>query len=93
MIMQSSHVLYFERRPQGDFPGGVVVKNLQCKAGDECPDPWLRAKIPHSTEQLSLCPTTTEPTCSGACTLQLESPCTTVRESARCSEGPAAYHS
>ena len=44
----------------GDFPGGTVVKNLPAKAGDQGFNLWS-GKIPHATEQLSLCATTTEP--------------------------------
>ena len=40
------------------FPGGAVVENPPANAGFE---PWS-GKIPHATEQLSLCATTTEPT-------------------------------
>ena len=43
------------------FPGGAVVKNpptLQCRGRGF--KPWS-GKIPHATEQLSLCATTTEP--------------------------------
>ena len=36
-------------------------------------DPWFR-KIPHATEQLSLCAPTAKPTCPRACALQLLSP-------------------
>ena len=38
-----------------DFPDGAVVKNPPANAGD-----WS-GKIPHVTEQISLCATTTEP--------------------------------
>ena len=43
-----------------DFPGGAVVKNLPANAGDNGFEPWSR-KIPHATEQLRPCATTTEP--------------------------------
>ena len=36
--------------------------------------PGQGTKIPHVTEQLSLCAATTEPTCSGVHTPQLEKP-------------------
>ena len=44
------------------FPGGAVVKNPPANTGDPGSKPWSR-KIPHATEQLSLCATTTEPSC------------------------------
>ena len=37
----------------GDFPGGPVVKNLLCNAGDTVSIPGQRIKIPHALEQLS----------------------------------------
>ena len=40
-----------------DFPGGSVVKNLPCNAGDTGLIPGWGTKIPHATEQLSLCAT------------------------------------
>ena len=57
-----------------DFPGGPVVKNPPCNAGDVGSIPGRRTKIPHAAGQLSLRATTTEPTCSGTCTPQLQSP-------------------
>ena len=42
------------------FPGGAVVKNPPANAGDMGSKP-RSGKIPHATEQLSLCTTTTEP--------------------------------
>ena len=45
----------------GDFPDAPVVKNLPCNAKDMGSVPGLGTKIPHATEQLSLCATTTEP--------------------------------
>ena len=41
--------------------GSVVVKNLPCDAKDMGSIPGQGTKIPHATEQLSLCATTTEP--------------------------------
>ena len=43
----------------GDFPGGTVAKN-PANAGDtdSIPDP---ERLPHATEHLSPCATTTEP--------------------------------
>ena len=40
-----------------DFPGGPVVKNLPCNAGDVGSIPGQGTKIPHDTKQLSLCTT------------------------------------
>ena len=37
-----------------DFPGGPVVKNLACNAGDRGSIPGQGTKIPHAAEQLSL---------------------------------------
>ena len=42
------------------FPGGTMVKNPLGQCGGHRFEPWSR-KIPHATEQLSLCATTTEP--------------------------------
>ena len=36
-----------------DFPGGPVVKNLPCKAGEAGSIPGRETKIPHAAEQLS----------------------------------------
>ena len=38
---------------QGDFPGGPVVKNPPCNAGDMGSIPGQGAKIPHDAEQVS----------------------------------------
>ena len=64
----------------GDFPGGPVVENPSCNAGDAGLIPGRGTKIPHATGQLSLRATTTEPAHSRACTPQLErSPRTTTK--------------
>ena len=47
------------------------------------------AKIPHDTEQPSLWPTVTEPARSAAHMPQLESPCTTTKDSTWHNEDPA----
>ena len=39
----------------GDFPGGPVVKNLPCNAGDLSLIPGRGTKTPHAAGQLSLC--------------------------------------
>ena len=51
----------YKYRFQGDFPGGSVVKNLPCNAGDMGLIPGWGTKIPHATGQLSLCATTRQP--------------------------------
>ena len=38
-----------------DFPGGPVVKNPPCNAGHVGLIPGWGTKIPHATEQVSLC--------------------------------------
>ena len=53
----------FGRQCRG-FPGGPVVKNLPCTAGDLGLIPGWGTKIPHATEQLIPCVATIEPTCS-----------------------------
>ena len=54
------------------FPGGSVVKNLPANGWSQEFNPWPR-RIPHATEQLSLCSTATEPVLwsSGAATTEL----------------------
>ena len=44
-----------------DFPGGPVVKNPSCNAGDQGSIPGRGTKTPHAEEQLSQSATTTEP--------------------------------
>ena len=44
-----------------DFPGGPVVKNLLCNAGDVGTIPGQGTKIPHASKQLRLPILTTEP--------------------------------
>ena len=39
---------------RGNFPGGPVVKNLPCNAGDVGSIPGQGTKIPHAAGQLSL---------------------------------------
>ena len=38
-----------------DFPGGPVVKNPPCNAGDACSITGWGTKIPHAAEQLGPC--------------------------------------
>ena len=40
-------------QPRQDFPGGPVVKNLPCNAGDMGSIPGRGPKIPHAMGQLS----------------------------------------
>ena len=39
-----------------DFPGGPVVKNMPCNAGDMGSTPGLQTKIPQATGQQTGCP-------------------------------------
>ena len=45
----------------GTFPGGPVVKNLPCNAGDMGSIICQGTKIPHALEQPNLCAATKEP--------------------------------
>ena len=56
-----------------NFPGGPVVKNLSCNAGNLGRIPAGGTKIPHAVEQRSLCTATTEPECFGVPVPQPES--------------------
>ena len=65
----------------GDFPGGPVVKNMPANTGDMSSVPGLGTKIPHATEQLRPCTTTSEPmmlllkpTCPRICAPQHKKP-------------------
>ena len=40
---------------EGDFPGGPVVKNLPCNAGDTGLIPGWGTNTPYATEQLNPC--------------------------------------
>ena len=46
-----------------DFSGGPVVKNLPCNARDAGSILGQGTRIPHTTEKLNPCATTTEPKC------------------------------
>ena len=63
----------FKRAPR-DFPGGPVVENLSCNAGDAGSIPGRGTKIPYDTRQLSPHATTREPMHSGPHVPQLQSP-------------------
>ena len=69
-----------------DSSGGTVVKNSPCNARDSCSKPGMGTKIPHATEQLSLCSATTEATSIKAHTPQLMSLHVTTRESVHCTK-------
>ena len=62
-----------------DFPGGPVVKNLPCNAGDMSSIPGRGNKTPHAAEQLSLHTPTTEHSA-------------TTRESVHHSEDPVCFN-
>ena len=64
------------RKEFRDFPGGPVVRNPPCNAGDTGSISGWGTEIPHTTGQLSLQTTATEPESSTASEPQLESPCT-----------------
>ena len=68
-----------------DFPGGPMVKNSPCSAGDAALIAGPGTKIPHATEQLSQHTTTTE-------THWPCSTCTTAAESVHCSERTSMTH-
>ena len=67
-----------------DFPGGPVVKNLSCNAGDMGWIPGWGTRTPHTMEQLNLHTINTElplkPMHSGAQDPQLLSPHDTTRK-------------
>ena len=67
-----------------DFPGGPVVKNLSCNAGDMGWIPGWGTRTPHTMEQLNLHTINTElplkPMHSGAQDPQLLSPYATTTE-------------
>ena len=60
-----------KKRMYWDFPGGPVVRNPPCNAGDTGSIPGRGTKIPHAARQLSSRTSTREPTQSGACAPQL----------------------
>ena len=51
----------FKKLDSRDFPGGPVVKNLPCNAGNTGSIPSQGTKTSHGREQLSPQATTTEP--------------------------------
>ena len=58
--MERETFLTQETKVRG-FLGGPVVKNSPSNAGDAGSIPGRGTKIPHATEQLSPCTTTTKP--------------------------------
>ena len=73
LIFLSEHLLLIIIKSR-NFPGGLVVKNPHSSAGDMGLIPDLGTGIPHAAEKLSPRTTTTELSCSGACSPQLEKP-------------------
>ena len=65
------------------FPGGLVVKNLPANAGDMGSIPGFR-RIPHTSEKLSLCATSTEATRPRTCVSHRRSLCTARESSPHC---------
>ena len=70
-----------EKKENRDFPGGTVVKNPPARAGDTRHrfNLWS-GKIPHTSEQLSPCVTTTELACHNYRSSRAYSLCSTTRE-------------
>ena len=64
------------------FPGGPVVKNPPCNAGDVGSIPGQGTKIPHAEKQPSLSNATTEPSRSRAHGSQLGDPSATMKDPA-----------
>ena len=62
----SSHDCTLGKERGWDFPGGPVVENPSCNAGDAGSIPGGGTKMPYAAGQLSPHTTTTEPRCSGA---------------------------
>ena len=52
--------MHLKKTQTWDFPGDPVVENPSCNSGDPCSIPGQETKIPHASEQLNLCTTTTE---------------------------------
>ena len=50
----------FKTELVGDFPGGPMIKNPPCNAGDVGSIPGWGTKMPHAAEKLSLRATTRE---------------------------------
>ena len=66
-LLSTHYELSSQKNPiEGEFPGGPVVKTPPSNAGSEGCIPGWGTKIPHATELLSLCATSTGPIHSGA---------------------------
>lgn len=61
-----------------------MFKSLPCNVGDAGSVPGGETKTPHALEQLSLRAATTEPVLSRACTAQLESLCSIMKDPTCC---------
>ena len=57
--MKNLNFFFFFKGYLGDFPGGLVVKNLPCNDRDAGSIPDCGTKIPHAVEQLVSPGTTT----------------------------------
>ena len=77
--LEPEQLYLFKTKDSGDFPGGPVVKNLPCNAGDMSSIPGRGNKTPHAAEQLSLHTPTTEHSA-------------TTRESVHHSEDPVCFN-
>ena len=72
--------MYHNLKWHRDFPGGPVVRNLSCNAGDAGSIPGRGTKIPHATGQLSSHATTRETVYHNYRAHMLWSPHATTRE-------------
>ena len=66
--------------PHRDCPGGPVVGSRPSNAGDMGSIPGQGTRIPHASEQLSPCATTTEPACPRACEHSERSRCSQINK-------------
>ena len=64
-----------QEREFRDFPGGPVIQNPPCNAGDMNSIPGQGTRIPHTARQLSPCARTTESSPSRAHEPRLARPC------------------
>ena len=88
----SRNTCQYLKHPPWDVPGGPVVRNPSCNAGDVGSVSGQGTKIPHAAERLSLNAATT---CvyPGARAPQLESPCALTKDLTRHGEdhAPCSY--
>ena len=73
------YIVRLNAKKDRDFPGGPVVKNPPCKAGDSVSILGWETKIPDAIEQLSLRAATAE-----ACTPRLQELSATVKDAECC---------